>query len=177
VRFGARDSDPETGRWTSRDPIGFDGGDLNLYEYVFKSTDGGTTWRQLTAGLPAGDNAVEQADVAVAPRRAEGAAAGALTAFDQKAAALEGGGGAGFRVGGDGLDTLGGAGAALGQMMGLLQGADVAPAPAVVAAVKARQGAMGDVMARWTSLKGQELAALNTELRQAGLPAISVGGM
>jgi len=34
VRFGARDYDAETGRWTAKDPIGFDGGDLNLYGYV-----------------------------------------------------------------------------------------------------------------------------------------------
>ncbi|MBI2390065.1 MAG: RHS repeat-associated core domain-containing protein [Deltaproteobacteria bacterium] len=33
VRFGARDYDPETGRWTAKDPIGFGGG-LNLYEYA-----------------------------------------------------------------------------------------------------------------------------------------------
>ena len=34
VRFGARDYDPETGRWTSRDPMLFGGGDTNLYGYV-----------------------------------------------------------------------------------------------------------------------------------------------
>ncbi|RKZ90335.1 MAG: hypothetical protein DRR19_10400 [Candidatus Parabeggiatoa sp. nov. 1] len=34
TRFGARDYDPETGRWTAKDPIGFDGGDSNLYGYV-----------------------------------------------------------------------------------------------------------------------------------------------
>tara|TARA_B110001454_G_scaffold219057_1_gene249563 strand:+ start:3855 stop:5351 length:1497 start_codon:yes stop_codon:yes gene_type:complete len=34
VRFGARDYDPETGRWTSKDPILFEGGDTNLYAYV-----------------------------------------------------------------------------------------------------------------------------------------------
>jgi RHS repeat-associated protein len=34
VRFGARDYDPETGRWTSKDPILFGGGDTNLYGYV-----------------------------------------------------------------------------------------------------------------------------------------------
>jgi RHS repeat-associated protein len=34
VRFGFRDYDPETGRWTARDPIGFAGGDTNLYGYV-----------------------------------------------------------------------------------------------------------------------------------------------
>ena len=33
-RFGYRDRDPETGRWTARDPIGFAGGDTNLYGYV-----------------------------------------------------------------------------------------------------------------------------------------------
>ena len=34
VRFGARDYDPETGRWTAKDPIKFKGGDSNLYGYV-----------------------------------------------------------------------------------------------------------------------------------------------
>ncbi|MBP1149976.1 MULTISPECIES: RHS repeat-associated core domain-containing protein [Methylocaldum] len=34
VRFGARDYDPETGRWTAKDPIRFRGGDSNLYAYV-----------------------------------------------------------------------------------------------------------------------------------------------
>jgi len=34
VRFGARDYDPETGRWLSKDPILFAGGDSNLYQYV-----------------------------------------------------------------------------------------------------------------------------------------------
>lgn len=34
VRFGARDYDAETGRWTTKDPIGFEGGSTNLYEYA-----------------------------------------------------------------------------------------------------------------------------------------------
>lgn len=34
VRFGARDYDPTIGRWTTKDPIGFKGGDTNLYAYV-----------------------------------------------------------------------------------------------------------------------------------------------
>jgi RHS repeat-associated protein len=34
VRFGARDYDAETGRWTSKDPVGFGGGQENLFAYV-----------------------------------------------------------------------------------------------------------------------------------------------
>ena len=34
VRFGARDYDPEVGRWTAKDPIRWGGGQLNLYVYV-----------------------------------------------------------------------------------------------------------------------------------------------
>ncbi len=34
LRFGARDYDPELGRWTSKDPIGFAGGLSSLYSYV-----------------------------------------------------------------------------------------------------------------------------------------------
>ncbi len=34
VRFGARDYDAAAGRWTTRDPILFDGGQVNLYAYV-----------------------------------------------------------------------------------------------------------------------------------------------
>jgi RHS repeat-associated protein len=34
VRFGARDYDPQTGPWTTKDSIGFGGGDTNLYGYV-----------------------------------------------------------------------------------------------------------------------------------------------
>jgi RHS repeat-associated protein len=34
TRFGARDYDAETGRWTIKDPILFEGGSENLYTYV-----------------------------------------------------------------------------------------------------------------------------------------------
>ncbi|MDH5511190.1 MAG: RHS repeat-associated core domain-containing protein [Nitrospinota bacterium] len=34
TRFGARDYDSHSGRWTSKDPILFKGGQYNLYDYV-----------------------------------------------------------------------------------------------------------------------------------------------
>jgi RHS repeat-associated protein len=37
VRHGARDYDPETGRWTAKDPIKFKGIDTNLYGYVLNN--------------------------------------------------------------------------------------------------------------------------------------------
>ncbi len=37
VRFGARDYDPATGKWTAKDPIDFGGGDLNLFEYCLEN--------------------------------------------------------------------------------------------------------------------------------------------
>ncbi|MCO7223255.1 DUF1566 domain-containing protein [Pleionea sp. CnH1-48] len=35
VRFGARDYDPFIGRWMAKDPILFEGQDVNLYKYIF----------------------------------------------------------------------------------------------------------------------------------------------
>src|SRR5207247_2776818 len=34
VHFGVRDYDPETGRWTAKEPLPFSSGDPNLYDYV-----------------------------------------------------------------------------------------------------------------------------------------------
>jgi RHS repeat-associated protein len=34
VRFGYRDYDADAGRWTAKDPIGFNGGQANLYAYT-----------------------------------------------------------------------------------------------------------------------------------------------
>ena len=36
TQFGYRDYDASTGKWTAKDPIGFDGGDTNLYGYVLR---------------------------------------------------------------------------------------------------------------------------------------------
>ena len=37
VRFGSRDYDPDTGRWTGKDPIFFEAGDTDLYGYCLNN--------------------------------------------------------------------------------------------------------------------------------------------
>jgi RHS repeat-associated protein len=57
VRFGARDYDAETGRWTTTDPIGFRSGATNLNAYVFNDP---VDSRDLTGlwGIPTWGDAV-----------------------------------------------------------------------------------------------------------------------
>ncbi len=107
----------------------------------------------------------------------------ALTDFDKKSGALEGqaagtgrGGGMGGPMGppAGGTDTLAAIGGSLGQLMSLLQAADVAPTSQVVAAVAERRQAFRTLMERWNSLKTQDLAALNAKLKAAGLAEISL---
>ncbi len=53
VRFGARDYDAVTGRWTAKDPIGFAGGSANLFAYVDQEP--------INSGDPTGLSALKQA--------------------------------------------------------------------------------------------------------------------
>jgi RHS repeat-associated protein len=93
VRFGARDYDPSTGRWTAKDPIRFDGG-MNHYLYVSGDPTNAIDpsglipmdqpltseeWRKFYGGLPLSPNAqkwihdrlsnVDPAAIYVYPRR------------------------------------------------------------------------------------------------------------
>ncbi|MBZ5583487.1 MAG: glycoside hydrolase [Acidobacteriia bacterium] len=81
----------------------------------------------------------------------------ALASFDQRAAALEGGGMGGGR-GGRGVvsgsaDTLAGAAASLTSLIRLLDEADVAPTTQLAAAVAERRKAAAAVMQRWKTLE------------------------
>jgi RHS repeat-associated protein len=57
VRFGARDYDPKTARWTAKDPIGFAGGDTSLYNYAGGDPLNRTDPLGLDPRLTAADNA------------------------------------------------------------------------------------------------------------------------
>ena len=59
TRFGVRDYDGEVGRWTTKDPLGFAGGDTNLYVYVANDSVNfidptGEFWWLVGAGIGAG---------------------------------------------------------------------------------------------------------------------------
>jgi RHS repeat-associated protein len=59
VRFGTRDYDPQTGRFTAKDPLGFGGGDTNLYAYVLNDPINlidpmGMDWVDAAASFSAG---------------------------------------------------------------------------------------------------------------------------
>jgi hypothetical protein len=59
-------------------------------------------------------------------------------------------------------------------LMGLLQGADVAPTSQLHAAVEDSRKALASLMARWNALKGEDLAKLNELLKQANLPPVAL---
>jgi hypothetical protein len=103
------------------------------------------------------------------------AAAKALGDYDKEAAALEGEAGGGF--GGPpaaAQETLNSVAFSLRSVMSLLQGADVAPTTQAAAAAADRIKALAEVLKRWDALRGETLAALNAQLKQAGLPPIVV---
>jgi photosystem II stability/assembly factor-like uncharacterized protein len=119
--------------------------------------------------------------IARAKAQATGTAAAALDAFDKKLEALasmppQGGrGGRGGRGGdlgapaGAAPDTLYGAGQALSGVMNSLQGADVQPTALQVTSIETALRNARAAMARWNALKTTDLAALNAQLKTAGI--------
>jgi photosystem II stability/assembly factor-like uncharacterized protein len=81
------------------------------------------------------------------------------TPLDGQLAALAGQGGGGFGGGRGGApagpETLNSISGSLNQLMGLLQGADVAPTTQLTAAVSERRAALATLMARWNALRAE----------------------
>ncbi len=107
VRFGHRDYDPETGRWTAKDPILFAGGDTDLYGYCVNDP---VKWIDPSGMLSFGGGVVGGVI---------GAIGGAINAAVNNADTLTGAmiGGLGGFVGGmidGGLGITAGAGAVIG---------------------------------------------------------------
>jgi RHS repeat-associated protein len=73
LHFGAREYDAATGRWTSKDPVRFDGQDVNLYGYVYNNplayTDSsGLTLDQFSACIKANAQSIVDDTTHVAQR-------------------------------------------------------------------------------------------------------------
>src|SRR6185295_2315169 len=109
-----------------------------------------------------------------------GAPVDAIAEFDKKALALEGQAAGGGRGGGGrgavptGPETLSSIGGSLTTLIGVLQGADVAPTTQLTAAVADRHAAASKLLASWNSMKGAGLTALNAKLKDANLPEVSL---
>ncbi len=119
--------------------------------------------------------------IARAKAQATGTSAAALDAFDKRVEAAAGGasaGPAGGRGGGGGgfgasaggaSDTLNGASQALSGVMNSLQGADEQPTALQATTIETALRNARAAMARWNALKSTELAALNAQLKPAGI--------
>ena len=104
VRFGFRDYDPDTGRWTAKDPILFAGGDTDLYGYslndpvnridpegtfgIFGAIVGGISGAigGFASGLISGNGSLVAAIAGGAAGGIVGAAVGSLNIFGSSAA-------------------------------------------------------------------------------------------
>jgi photosystem II stability/assembly factor-like uncharacterized protein len=106
----------------------------------------------------------------------QGSVATDVTALDKKAQALAGheAGGFAFFFAQHGPDTLNSARGSLDRLLGILQAADVTPTTQAAAAVGAHLAVLNGLMNRWTTLKNQDLSALNEKLKEANLPAVDL---
>jgi hypothetical protein len=98
----------------------------------------------------------------------------AINEVERKAAALEGAGG-GFRGSGTGsgepsLSRLNGE---LLGLMGLVEGADLAPTTQAVAGSEQAQRMLAEVLARWGEIKDKDVKPLNEQLAKVGLPVVT----
>ena len=111
-------------------------------------------------------------------RAGQGTVGDAITALERKAAALEGAGG-GFRGGGGGQAASGESslsrvsGELLG-LMNLVEGADMTPTSQAKAASEQLQQSLAGVLVRWRELKEKDVATLNQQLKQGGLPVLTL---
>ncbi len=100
----------------------------------------------------------------------------AIAALEKKAAALEGtmGSFAAALSGGPAEESLTRVNEQLGQLLRAVDGADATPTSQAVAVIGELQQALERVLQRWAAMKSQDVAALNAQLKKAGLPPVTV---
>jgi photosystem II stability/assembly factor-like uncharacterized protein len=103
--------------------------------------------------------------------------ADAIAALEKKAAPLLGGSReeqfAAF-LGGRAVPSLSSFNGQLAQLLGVVDGADAAPTTQAVTVTGEVQQALDKMLARWSELKSQDVAALSKQLTAAHLPAITL---
>jgi photosystem II stability/assembly factor-like uncharacterized protein len=109
-------------------------------------------------------------------RVGQGALGNGISALETKASALEGAGG-GFRggggSGGSGEPSLSRMNGELLGLMGVVEGADVAPTTQAVAASEQVQRSLAQVLSRWRETKEKDVKLLNEQLNKASLPTLT----
>jgi hypothetical protein len=116
-----------------------------------------TLSQQLYDDILVASKCIEEA-AALRKKIESGAKTDATDALDKKITAIAGGGGGGRGGGGrfapgGGPDTLASVQGALSNLLRLVQGADAAPTPQVVAAAEDRRKAFASLLERWRALK------------------------
>lgn len=166
VRFGLRDYDPETGRWTTQDPIGLAGGDTNLYAYV--------------AGDPI--NAVDPTGLAVSTNAAMSSALGggflSWVGFEEFARGMQSYRDGVLELSNDGTFNQGikdiragachmvGGGITLATQTGPTAAAMAAIAPSIFWSATKKLGAAGNALAHWKK-HGHEFPGMKNALQYA----------
>jgi len=107
----------------------------------------------------------------------QGALANSINALEGKVGALEGAGGGvrggGGAAGGSSEPSLSRLSGELLGLMGLVDGADVAPTTQALTAFEQLQRTLASVLTRWSDIKEKDVKTLNGQLRQANLPLLS----
>jgi photosystem II stability/assembly factor-like uncharacterized protein len=108
-------------------------------------------------------------------RESRGALADAIRALETKAGSIEGAAGGSRGTGRRGATsepTLTRVHGELLELMGVVEGADIAPTTQAVAAAGEVQRKLSEVLSRWTELKEKDVKPLNEQLRRANLQIV-----
>jgi hypothetical protein len=111
----------------------------------------------------------------LASKAGKGALADSIVALDKKCAELEGAAQSNFfgvAPGAKPPENVSTLNQHFGGILAVADSADAAPTTQATAVYKELQAALQDVTARWTKIREQDIAALNVELKRAGLAVI-----
>jgi len=108
-------------------------------------------------------------------QKISGPLAEAVSAFDKKLGAILGGGGpGGFGAAASAWPTLGRSAGAIAGLYGELDRADAAPTSAQLAAIDETEKDFSAVLKLWQEFQASDLAALNRQLKSAGLAELRI---